>query len=254
MSQKLIDGLASLGLSETEALMYLALVRHSPCFVAPLVQETQKHRQIVYNALEALQKRNLVTRSLRNGKYLYELNDPSRLMTIVEEQEEAAKTVIAAVKDQIRSSGEQVETLRGIEGYKLAISGLLRSAEENGDYLILNSIAGEFLKITSSFRRNFIERLGRVKESGGQIKVLTYTEHAKAHREKELGKLFFGEPFEVRVLTDMPTPPQTTWISGESVYTRNRLADPLIVHTKSPDLAGRYREYFHALWGRAEEL
>jgi len=253
MSQKIIDSLKALGLTENEADIYLALVKFSPCFVAPLVQETRKHRQMVYNALETLLKQNLITRSIKNGKQLYELSDPSRLMGIVREQEIIAQNVIDTIQEQVQSSAEQVEALRGINGYKIAINGLLQEAEKYDEYLVLNSITHEFLEITAPFQKDFLKRLRAVKANGGRVKVLAYGNEVAAMQSASLGKQFYSDPFETRILSGIQ-PPQTTWISGNSVYLRNRLADPLIVHTKSQDLSSRYKQYFSELWEQAKIL
>lgn len=253
MRQKIVDSLRQLGLTENEAAVYLALVDHSPCFVAPLVQATRKHRQMVYNALETLGERNLVSRSLQNGKYLYELSDPNRLLLMVQEQEKVAQEVVTSIANQINSSSEQVESFRGMDGYKLAITELLGLAEKHGEYLVLNSNSKEFTRITASFQKEFLGRLRVIKAKGAKIEVLVYPDNAADSRDPALHGQFFGDPFDTKVI-DAPTPPQTIWISGDSVYLRNRLADPLVVHLRSADLAKRYRDYFYTLWGKAKEL
>jgi sugar-specific transcriptional regulator TrmB len=253
MRQKIADSLRQLGLTENEASVYLALINHSPCFVAPLVQATRKHRQMVYNALETLSERNLVSRSLKNGKYQYELSDPNRFLLMIHEQEEVAQEVIASIQSKISSSSEQVESFRGIDGYKRAITELLGLAERHNEYLVLNSNSKEFTRITAPFQKDFLARLRKVKKTGGKVEVLVYPDNVADSRNQELHGQFFGDPFDTKVV-DQPTPPQTIWISGDSVYLRNRLADPLVIHLRSVDLAKRYREYFYTLWSRAKNL
>ena len=251
MSQKIIDNLKTLGFTENEAEIYLALMKLSPCFVAPIIQETRKHRQMVYNALETLLKRNLITRSMKEGKQLYELANPERLMAMVEEQELIARETIEQVKDQVRSSEEQAEALRGLNGYKAAILELADSAIKTGEYLVINSIPSEYKAMTEAAQVPFLKKLQKVQVNGGRLQVLIFP----SNREDALSNnQFSGHPFVTRVVINHPEPPQTIWISGDNVYLRNRLVDPLIVHITSPDLAKRYRAYFQELWSEAEQL
>ena len=254
MGQKISDNLKTLGLTENEAEIYLALVKHSPCFVAPLVQETKKHRQMVYNALDTLLERNLITRSVQQGKYLYELSDPERLMAMVKEQELVAREVIERIRDQAAASEEQVEVFRGLDALNMAIRDLAALAQKNGEYLIINSIPKEYQAMTASFKNVFLGQLGEVREKGGSLKVLLFPGMKEEALLAGLREQYLGEPFETRVVTAHPEPPQTIWISGINVYLRNRLKDPLLIRVTSKDLSERYRKYFYELWEKAGQL
>ena len=107
-------------------------------------------------------------------------------MAIVKEQEERAHYLVDAISLQIQTSAEQVEALRGIDGYKGAIRGLLDSAEQYGEYLILNSIYNEFQQITASFQKEFLQKLRLVKQAGGKVRVLIYADEVEIARDPKL--------------------------------------------------------------------
>jgi len=254
MSQKIIDGLKTLGLTENEADVYVALISNAPCFVAPIVQETRKHRQMVYNALDTLLKRNLVTRSIDRGKFLYEIGDPERLMVMIKEQEDIARTLIDRVKDQMRSSEEQVEIFRGADSYQTAIYSVADLGIQNNEYMVLNSQPVEYKSIITSFSVKYLEKMRTIRRNGGDLNMLLFPDQKKAALTGSLREEYLGDPYAARVATKFPEPPQTIWITGNHVYLRNRIGDPLLIHITSPDLSKRYREYFYTLWEGSEPL
>lgn len=254
MSQQIIDSLKTLGLTENEADVYLSLINNGPCFVAPIVQDTRKHRQMVYNALDSLQKRNLVTKSIDRGKFLYEVCDPERLMAMVMEQEEIARSVIDKVQSQMKASQEQVEIFRGADSYQVAISTFADIAVKNNEYLVLNSQPKEYKSIVTSFSTKHLEKMWAIRNNGGALDMLLFPNQKEAALSSALKDEYLGKPYSSRVAVAFPEPPQTIWISGEEVYLRNRIGDPLLIHISSADLSKRYREYFYTLWEGSEVL
>lgn len=96
----MIDALIGLGFSKNDAAVYSALVEVGPCFVAPLVRQTKKHRQIVYNSLETLMSHQLVSVSEKNGKHFYSITDPQRLLESIKQREVMAESLINTIKQK----------------------------------------------------------------------------------------------------------------------------------------------------------
>ncbi len=96
----MIDTLVQLGLTQNDAAVYTALVEVGPCFVAPLVKETKKHRQIVYNSLETLLKHNLISVSQKNGKNFYVISNPHHLLADIKRKEALAENLITSIESK----------------------------------------------------------------------------------------------------------------------------------------------------------
>jgi|GEM_PF-1095995 len=249
-SQQLLDNLQTIGFSPNEAEVYIALIRLSPSFVAPLVKETKKHRQMVYNALDSLLNRNLIVRSTKNGKFYYELANPDRLVQIIKEQETVAADLASQISDQISQPDEQVEVLRGSTSFQEALLAFTAIGRQNREYIIMNTIPREFVSFTASKLKQQITVLRQLKKEGMDIQLLAFKSIESQLRADSFWP-YVDDPYETRVSDSTPEPPQTIWISGEHVYLRNHLDDPILIHIKSKDLAGRYREYFNSYWQSA---
>lgn len=98
----MIDTLIELGFSKNDALVYSTLVEVGPCFVAPIVEKTKKHRQIVYNSLETLISHELVSVSEKNGKHFYGINDPKKLLESLRKKEAAARFLVKNIEDKYK--------------------------------------------------------------------------------------------------------------------------------------------------------
>lgn len=228
----------------------MALIRLSPSFVAPLVKDTGKHRQMVYNALDSLLKRNLIVRSTKNGKFYYELANPDRLVQIIKEQEAVAADLALQIAGQITQPDEQVEILRGSSSFQEALLGFTDIARHNREYIIMNTIPREFVSFTASKLKQQIASLRQLKKEGVSIQLLAFKSIEDQLRADSFWP-YVDDPYETRLSPNTPEPPQTIWISGDHVYLRNHLEDPILIHIKSKDLAERYREYFNGYWQSA---
>lgn len=252
-SQHLSDSLRSLGFTSNEADVYAALIKESPSFVAPLVKETGKHRQMVYNALDALLRRNLISRSLKNGKFYYELSTPDRLVQLVKEQESIAQELAASISRQLKQPEEQVEVWRGSHSYIEALLSFRSLALEAQEYIIMNSIPSEFIAFTAEKMKQHMAALRALKDKGISPCLLVFGSVEGQLHQPSFWK-YVDDPYESRLSRATPEPPQTIWIAGEHVYLRNHLEDPILIHIVSKDLAARYREYFYGYWNQAEPI
>lgn len=252
-SQQLLDNLQTIGFTPNEAEVYTALIRLSPSFVAPLVKETGKHRQMVYNALDTLLERNLIARSIKNGKFHYELANPDRLVQLIKDQEQIAQDLANSINDQLSQPEEQVEILRGSKSYQEALLAFTDIARQEREYIIMNTIPAEFIAFTAGKLKLHLKRLRELKKEGVTLQLLAFASIQEQLNRPDFTP-FIGDPYETRLSTATPEPPQTIWIAGNHVYLRNHLTDPILIHVISKDLAARYRTYFLGFWDKASPV
>lgn len=251
--QQLSDSLQQIGFTPNEAEIYTALVNTSPTFVAPLVKETGKHRQMVYNALDTLMKKDLVARSVRNGKYCYELNSPDQLVQMIKDQETIAHDLATAISTQINQPKETVEVLRGSQSFRDAILKLPSLGHQTREYIIFNTTPNEYVAFTGKMLTAQVKLLRELHKTGVAIKILAFASVADQYHSPSFWPLV-DDPYEARVSTATPEPPQTVWISGDHVFLRNHLEDPILIHIISANLAQCYREYFQGYWDQAQPV
>ncbi len=124
--------LQEIGLSDKEAVTYLALLATENASVVELANKTKIKRPTVYVILETLAKKGLVSETTVGKKTHYQAEPPERLATFVERQkivlDERAKRlrdIIPQIKSVQRESGERpvVEYFEGKEGIVSSIEG-----------------------------------------------------------------------------------------------------------------------------------
>src|SRR3989344_86815 len=117
--------LQDIGLSEKEAIIYLALLAVDNSSVLDLSKKTKLNRSTTYVILESLAKKGLVSETTVGKKTHYQAEPPERLETYVEqrkilleEQAKKLKDIIPQIKTVQREAGARpiVKYFEGREG------------------------------------------------------------------------------------------------------------------------------------------
>ncbi len=123
--------LGHLGLSESEILLFQALLNKGNCTAQELIKITQIKRPTAYYALRQLIDKGLIFKIPTFGKEKYQAHDPQQIHTLIKIKreeidalgKEADDVIRAMKKDQKQYSGiPQVFFYEGLANMKLAIS------------------------------------------------------------------------------------------------------------------------------------
>src|SRR3989344_5601969 len=82
------------GLTKTEAKIYLALLELGPSLAGEITKKSGIHRRSVYDAIERLIEKGLVSYMKTNNRKYFEAVKPDRLLDILREKEENIKSII----------------------------------------------------------------------------------------------------------------------------------------------------------------
>lgn len=139
--ETLIRELVSLGLSEKEAAVYLALLEISPASAQDVANKAAVNRATTYLLIESLAKRGIVSTTQKGTKQLFVAEPPDRLLTILrlqrQELAEKERELASAMPffDALYNSKKEKPQIRYFEG----MEGLLAAREifmgENGEYV-----------------------------------------------------------------------------------------------------------------------
>lgn len=249
----MFDTLQKLGLSETEAGVYETIIEEGPCFVAPIVKRTKKHRQIVYNALESLEEKKLIAQTRKNGKNFYGISDPTRLLLDIKQKEVLASNLVEYIQKRILAEKELVEVFSGEESYTQAIKDFRRRAREAREYVVIRAECKGWFEKTRDFFNDHVEELRKMNIADSIDILIVFFEH-----ERNLASQFIGpyikNPYICKIVPDEYKLPNTVWLAGEHVYILTPSVDPLVVHIHSKILADQYRESFWRIWKKGTIL
>ena len=146
MNDRIKKFLVDIGLSEKEAMIYLALLSVESSSVIDLSKATGINRTTLYPILEDLLQKKLILEVQHDKKVRFQAESPERIETFIhnrknqlEEQEKVLGDVIPQMRGLLRQSGEKpvVKIYEGREGILHSIDEHYEVAEnETEEYLI----------------------------------------------------------------------------------------------------------------------
>lgn len=248
----MFDSLIELGFNKNDALVYEALALQGPSFVGPLVRVTKKHRQIVYNSLNSLAAKHLISLTKKNGKNFYSISDPHRMVVEIKNKETIAESLVRVIEQNQKHEQEQVEVFAGASSYERGAPDFRRQAVLAKEYIVIRGETKGWFDQARSFFPQHVDELKKMKRLGIDI-FIAFFENERELAGTYMGK-HLGNPYICKIIPDEYKLPHTVWLAGDHVYILTPAADPLVVHIKSKSLAAQYREYFWNIWGKGEML
>jgi sugar-specific transcriptional regulator TrmB len=126
------DQLKKLGLSDGEASVYIYLANKNNGTVSQISKFIKTHRTTVYEFLEKLENKGLVSHILINNTKTYSITNPIKLKDYIDEKREIAENIIKTIKDskKIDSKEPIIEIHKGKEGIKYLMNDLIRTKKD----------------------------------------------------------------------------------------------------------------------------
>jgi HTH-type transcriptional regulator, sugar sensing transcriptional regulator len=233
--------LESAGLTLTESKVYLDLLKNGSSLAGRVSRNTGIHRRSVYDAIERLTQKGLVSYIKSDNKKMFEAVDPSRLLEIIKEREEALKKIVpelTSLKGMAKVRGETL-FFRGKSAIKSVFDDQLSVGK---DILILAASidVSEYLEVYfNNFDKQRAKKNIRVK--------LLFEEKDRA------GTRINNIPLsEIRFAPDGFASPMSINVYGDHVSIvlwRESIA--ILINEKT--LAEGFRNYFNFMWSFAKE-
>lgn len=232
MESELIEA----GLTRTEAKLYFCLIEHGRSQAGELSRKTGIHRRNVYDALERLIKKGLVSFIKENEKRFYFPESPERIKKIVEDKKDAIQKVFPELQKKFNEQKIKQQTLfyRGLDGIKSILEHQLRVGKP-------------------------IYIIGGEKDMKTPLKS-----YAKKYKKERIAKhiplyiLYGGKKpkFKIQLakIRELPKKlsPVSTNIYGDNVAIITWTREPIAILIKSKEIAQTYRTYFELLWKQAK--
>lgn len=229
--------LEELGLTAAESKIYLVLLQQGASLAGMISRNTGIHRRSVYDAIERLIQKGLVSYIKKNNRRYFEAASPERFLEILHKKEQDLQSIMPQLKLLQKMSSEKNETLffRGKAGIKTVFDDQLVTGEE---ILIL----GASTKATEILEFYFphYDRT-RVKK---KIKVrILFNETDRYH--PSLKKTPFAE---IRFVPKAVVSDAAVHIYGRTVSIVVWRSDPIAILIREDMIAQGFRNYFEFLW------
>ncbi len=230
--------LAELGLSEGESSVYLALLRLGESQVNKIKIHTKMHRTTIYDFLDSLAKKGLVSYVVKNNIKFYSAAPPSKLEDIIKEKREHLEEIIPSLLKlaTLEKKSLKVEVYEGAEGFKTFIKRML---ERKSELLAFGIDESQF---ESRFPYVLKTYFKKEEELGLRERLITRKGIPFIYKKKNLEYRYIDDKF----FSPIPT---LTW--GSLVIFI--IWEPLtIIIIYNKDLADAYKKHFELLWKIAD--
>jgi len=126
------SNLEKLGLTRNESIIYISLLKLGSTSAQNLIKESELHRSRVYDALESLQRKGLVSHVIKDFKKYFQAVDPDQLLKYLEEQKEYLKEVLPKLNQIKGMKKEEINATiyKGKEGLKAIHSEMLKEGKD----------------------------------------------------------------------------------------------------------------------------
>jgi len=236
------------GLTKNEAKTYLTLLELGSTSAGPLIKRLGMHRAAVYNLLDLLVDKGLVSYTLKGGRKYFEAQNPLRLLEYIDQKKrvlenkrlELKKIIPELQKRRKLSQEEQEGTIyKGKEGIKSIFEDILI---EKRPWFVFGA-TGKFKELFHAYFIHFHNRRARLKIP---LKII-FDERIKSEkREKELTYS------KIRYLPKHYIKPSTTFIYSDKVTIIIWSPEPMAFLIRSKNVADSYRDFFDILWKSAK--
>ncbi len=234
----MFEELTHIGLTKTEAKIYAMLIELGRTQAGILSRKTGIHRRSIYDALDRLIEKGLVSYIMENDKRFYIPTDPKRVEDLITEQKNAVDSILPILHAKFSEQKSKQETVfyRGLEGLKTIFEDQISEGKEV--YIIgASHEANELLKFYIPHYTN-----KRIKK---KIKL-----HAIYAGKKHTTPVSLAS---VRYLPEQFGSFMSTNIYGDKVAIILWLHEPVAILMKQTEIAQGFKNYFDTLWMIAKE-
>jgi sugar-specific transcriptional regulator TrmB len=234
------ESLEKAGLTRVESKVYLTLIDLGPSLAGQISKKSGIHRRTIYDALDRLAEKGLISYITKNNRKYFEAASPERLVELMREKEAEIQTTIPQLMDLFTKTKIREETLffKGKDGLKTAfedqISTLGGKASGEKEILVLgaSSEAEEILQFYFKWYNK------KRQEKKIHIKFIASIE-SKGKIRAPLS--------EIRYLPE--TGPTAINIYADKVaiilWSKEK---PIAIIIKNSEIANSYRLFFEHMW------
>ncbi|MEK6924606.1 MAG: helix-turn-helix domain-containing protein [Nanoarchaeota archaeon] len=243
-----IKTLQTIDLTEGEAKVYLALLKTGSTTTGSLISSSGVSRSKVYDVLERLKQKGLVTEVTKENTRYFEGSDPKRIIDYLEskkrdisEKIEDSKKIVFDLNKLKNSELEKQEAkvYTGIEGLRTIYNEILDELSKGGEYLAFGM--GD-LEISSPKVKELIHKFHLQREERKiAARVIVHERVLKDIKEFEKLKYYklksskLNFPTAIAIIKDKVL----TLVAGKEIIA-------FVIQSKQ--VSKKYKDYFEELW------
>lgn len=236
--------LESVGLAGNEIKVYLALLDLGSALAGEITKKSGVNRTNVYDALDRLTERGLVSYVVQENRKYFEAAKAARLIKYLEEKEQEIqnkKALVASVlpelerKRKLSREPQEATIYKGRQGLKSVAEIILDTKKP----LSVFGAEGKFTELFTHYAEQWHRRRGKL----NILLKIIFNERLRGIKSKAN----FPKA-QVRFNAHIHEIPATTWIFGDTVAIVVWSEQPLVTLIRSKEVAAAYTQFFKILW------
>ena len=231
----MLETLQELGLNKRESQCYVALLELGSSKVGKIIKKTSIPSSKIYEILNKLIKRGLVTYVKRSNIKHFQAQDPKTLINLIEEKKKKVESIIPQLLlKQSLSTKQSVEMFEGQKAIFTLFTNLIQDAKPKEPYLIFSINEENKNKAANLFFKNLAIRR---KEKKLNTKLLKNIKHYKKEKHIKL-KLRFTK-FNL---------PQGITIFRNTTILLSWQQTPIAIKIQSDTITNQLKKFFNQQW------
>ncbi|MFH1053572.1 MAG: helix-turn-helix domain-containing protein [Candidatus Woesearchaeota archaeon] len=234
------DVLKEIGLSRNESRIYLALVKMGSSTATQIIKKTNLHRANVYDTLEKLHEKGLVSSISKINIKHYQAASPNKILSIIKEKEQRIQEILPKLEKEYESSKskEEIQVFKGKKGLKTVLEDILN---ENKTWFVFGG-AGKLSRVLEYYIPQWNKRREKQRLN---IKII-YDEKLRDKKQ------------ELKCIEKRYVKSKHTFPAGVGIYANKVVQfifgnEPLIIVIMSETARKGFMEYFNLLWKTAKK-
>jgi sugar-specific transcriptional regulator TrmB len=248
METKLLE---QIGLTKGEISVYFSLLELGSSTVGPIITKAKVSSSKIYDILDRLIQKGLVSYIIRENRKYFETASPKRILDYLKEKEESIKQQSEEIekimpqlllKQKMAEKKQEVNIYEGVKGVKTAHEKILHSLEKGDNYFFM----GASILSSEKFGSYFQDFHKRREKQGVSARIL-FNQNVPQLELEDRNK------FKLCNTKYMPANISTpSWIVGFKDTTMIGVPseDPIYLEIKNKDVAQSFKSYFEALWNQ----
>lgn len=239
--------LKEVGLSPSEIKVYLYLLNKKVSYAGKISADTHLNRTNVYESLQRLLQKGLITITERNKVKWYEVQSPDHLLSLIDSREQTihelnnrvTKIIPSLKKLENKNTDEtHVTTYVGIQGVRMLFEEIL--AEEKEIFILAAEL-------------QFKKKLGHYFELWHRKRIQQKTPQYSIFPEHFRNKLKKRALLKYRFVDSQFTNPATTIICGNKCAFIHWEDNPVAIRIQNAGVVKSQKNHFQLIWKNAKE-
>lgn len=242
--------LIELGFSQNEAKVYLSLIKFGSSTAREVINEVKLHKKIVYENIERLIEKGLVTFVQEGRTKVFKIADPNMLVELylekikqLENKKRQAQRIAQEIRVLAKQERHKTEAMvfRGKNGIRTFYNELIRLGE---DYLVFGAPSKSIEVMDEHFWLNLVK-----KKKYNKIKArIIFNQSLRKYGEK-----IKDETTQIKYLDKDFEPMTEINIQKDRIATIVWSEEPTVFLIIDKIVAESYKKYFEKMWEKSAD-